>query len=58
MQRARGGTPTINISVPTRYLHNHNGIISRSDVDQAITLVMEVVQRLDGPVVQRLRSFS
>ena len=58
IQRARGGAPAINIAVPTRYLHSHNGIISRSDFDGAVKLVTELVKRLDSDEVARLRSFD
>ncbi|MBI4234032.1 MAG: M42 family metallopeptidase [Chloroflexi bacterium] len=58
MQRAYAGIPTINITVPTRYLHNHNGVISRQDFDGAVALVSEVVRRLDADTVRRLRSFD
>ena len=58
MQRSRGGAPAINIAVPTRYLHSHNGLIARSDVDAAIRLVTEVVRRLDGDTVAALRRFD
>ena len=58
MQRSRGGAPTINISVPTRYLHSHNGIISREDFDRTVELVAGAIQRLDATTVQRLKSFD
>ena len=58
MQRARGGAPTINIAVPTRYLHSHYGVISRRDFDHTVALVTAVVQRLDGDTVERLRRFD
>ena len=58
MQRSRSGIPTINIAVPTRYLHSHNGIISRSDFDQAVELVSEVVRRLNEETVEGLKSFD
>lgn len=58
MQRSRGGAPTINIAVPTRYLHSHYGIISRQDFDRTLELVAAVVQRLDAATVQRLKSFD
>ncbi|MEI6136499.1 MAG: M42 family metallopeptidase [Chloroflexota bacterium] len=58
MQRARGGAPAINIAVPTRYLHSHNGVISRFDVDTTIHLVTEVVRRLDAEAIAGLRDFS
>ena len=58
MQRSRGGAPTINIAVPTRYLHSHYGIISRQDFDNTLELVVAVVQRLDATTVQHLKSFD
>lgn len=58
MQRAHGGAPTVNIVVPTRYLHSHNGVIARSDVEQTIQLVTELVRRLDESAVTSLRDFS
>ena len=58
MQRAHGGTPTVNIAVPVRYLHSHNGIVSRSDFDRAVDLVAAVVQRLDSATVERIKSFD
>ena len=58
MQRSRAGAPTINIAVPTRYLHAHNGIISRHDFAATVRLVTEVVRRLDADTVDQLRSFE
>jgi endoglucanase len=58
MQRSRSGTPTINIAVPVRYLHSHNGVISRRDFDRAVELVVAVVRRLDARTVQQLKSFD
>ncbi len=58
MQRVYGGAPSINITVPTRYLHNHNGVIHRDDFDRAVELVTEVIRRLDRATVERLKSFD
>jgi endoglucanase len=58
MQRSHSGAPAINISVPVRYLHSHNGVIHRSDFDRAVALVKEVVRRLDGPTVASLKRFD
>lgn len=58
MQRAYAGIPAINITVPTRYLHNHNGLIHRDDFDRVVELVTEVVRRLDRAAVKRLKSFE
>ena len=58
MQRVYGGAPSINITVPTRYLHNHNGVLHRDDFDRAVDLVTEVIRRLDRATVERLKSFD
>jgi endoglucanase len=57
MQRSFGGAPVVNISVPVRYLHTHNGIIHRRDIDQTIELVSKLVQKLDQATVESIRSF-
>lgn len=58
MQRARAGAPSINIAVPTRYLHSHHGIVARDDILNAAKLVAAVVRRLDSGTVERLRAFD
>jgi len=58
MQQAYAGAPVINITVPTRYLHSHNSVISRDDYLGAIRLVAEVVHRLDEERVAQLRHFD
>lgn len=58
IQRYDTGRPTVNITVPTRYLHSHTGIIQRSDFDQAVELLLEVLQRLDADTVAELSSFA
>ena len=58
MQRAYGGAPVVNLTVPTRYLHNHNGVIHRDDFDRAVELVTELVRRLDRAAVDRIKSFE
>ena len=58
MQRSRSGAPSINIAVPTRYLHSHNSILSRQDFDRTVDLVEAVIRKLDGDTVRELRSFD
>lgn len=58
MQRTRGGAPSINIAVPTRYLHSHNGIINRRDFDYAVDLVSSVIFKLDAKTVDYLKAFD
>jgi len=52
------GRPSVNMTVPTRYLHAHTGIIQRSDFDQAVELLIQVLTRLDRTTVMELASFD
>ena len=57
IQRYDTGRPSVNMTVPTRYLHAHTGIIQRSDFDGAVELLIEVLRRLDRETVEDLASF-
>lgn len=50
------GVPSIVLSVPTRYIHSHNGIIHRQDYEAAVQLVFELIKRLDNKKIQELLS--
>jgi endoglucanase len=50
----QAGVPSLVIGVPTRYIHSHIGIIHRSDYDNAVKLVAEVVKVLDKKKVASL----
>ncbi len=58
IQRYDTGRPSVNITVPTRYLHGHTGIIQRSDFDQAVELLLQSLLRLDADTVTELSSFA
>jgi endoglucanase len=58
MQSFAGGAPTVNLVVPARYTHAHNGIVNRRDFDQMVELVVALLQRLDAATVARLRDFT
>ena len=58
IQRFDSGRPSVNITVPTRYLHSHTSIIQRSDFDQAVELLIQVLTRLDAATVRELASFG
>jgi putative aminopeptidase FrvX len=58
VQRFDTGRPSVNITVPTRYLHGHTGIIQRSDFDGAVDLLIQVLTRLDAARVGQLASFA
>ena len=58
IQRANGGAPTVNLVVPVRYTHAHNGVMNRADFDRLVDLTVAVIRRLDAPTVSRLRDFT
>jgi putative aminopeptidase FrvX len=58
IQRSNGGVPTVNLVVPIRYTHAHNGIMNRRDFDQMVDLLVALLQKLDGPTVDRVRDFT
>lgn len=49
---SRTGVPTIYIGAPTRYIHAHNGIMNRTDYDNTVKLIVEVIKKLDKKTVQ------
>jgi endoglucanase len=57
IQKYDSGRPAVNMTVPTRYLHSHTGIIDRGDFDGAVKLLVAVLQRLDKETVEELSSF-
>ena len=48
------GVPTVVICVPARHIHSHSSIIHRTDYDQAVKLLVEVITRLDRKQVEEL----
>ena len=58
IQVTSGGVPTVNLVVPARYTHAHNGIIDRADFDRTVDLVVALIQRLDAKTVADLRDFA
>ncbi len=58
MQESGTGAPTLNVVVPVRYTHAHNGIVNRGDFDKTVDLMVDLLQKLDGPTVERIRDFA
>jgi len=58
IQTVNGGAPTVNLVVPARYTHVHNGIINRRDFDGMVELVVALVKRLDARTVEQLKDFT
>ena len=58
MQTAGGGAPTVNLVVPVRYTHSHNGIVNRKDFDRAVELLVGMLEGMDAKTVEELRSYA
>ncbi len=58
MQTANEGAPTINLVVPVRYTHAHNGVMNRQDFDQLVDLVVAMLVQMDAKTVTELRDFT
>ena len=58
LQKSTGGVPTVNLVVPIRYTHSHNGIMNRRDFDQMVDLLVALLQKLDAAAVARIRDFT
>ncbi|MEM2111011.1 MAG: M42 family metallopeptidase [Candidatus Bathyarchaeia archaeon] len=48
----RAGCPSVVLTVPTRHIHSHVGLLSLEDVENAVKLVVELVKRLDKKTVE------
>ena len=48
----KAGCPTIVITVPTRHIHSHVGMLSLKDTENAIRLVIELLKKLDKKTVE------
>jgi endoglucanase len=51
---SRLGVPSIVIGPPVRYIHSHNGILNRTDYDNTVKLVCELIKKLDLKTVESL----
>ncbi len=58
IQKTLGGVPTVNLVVPVRYTHSHNGIMNRRDFDQMVELLVAMLQKLDAAAVAKIRDFT
>jgi putative aminopeptidase FrvX len=58
IQKSNGGVPTVNMVVPVRYTHSHNGIMNRGDFDHMVDLLVAILQGLDAKAVANLRDFT
>jgi len=49
---SRLGVPTVYLGAPVRYIHAHNGIMNRTDYDNTVRLIVEVIKKLDRKTVK------
>ncbi|MBS7619178.1 M42 family metallopeptidase [Candidatus Bathyarchaeota archaeon] len=53
----KSGCPAAVITVPTRHIHSHVGLLSLRDTENAIRLTIELIKRLDLKIVEEFTSF-
>lgn len=53
----KSGCPAAVITVPTRHIHSHVGLLSLKDTENAIRLTIELIKRLDLKTVEEFTSF-
>lgn len=58
IQQSNGGVPTVNLVVPVRYTHSHNGVMDRADFDRMVDLVVALIQKIDARTAAKLRDFT
>jgi putative aminopeptidase FrvX len=58
LQKSASGIPAVNIGIPTRYGHSQSGVIDRADFDNAVKLIVQMVQRLSASEVKAIRDFD
>jgi len=57
LQKSAQGIPSINLGLPTRYAHSQLGVMDRSDYDQLLKLVVQMIQKLSAADVRSIREF-
>lgn len=48
------GVPALSITIATRYIHSHAGILHRDDFDNAVKLIVEAIKKLDSETVKEI----
>ncbi|QLK86739.1 M42 family metallopeptidase [Staphylococcus sp. 17KM0847] len=54
IHKSLDGVPSVALSVPLRYMHSNVSVMSKSDYQQAVKLVVEVVKALTDEVVDEI----
>lgn len=48
------GVPSLNISVPARYVHSHASVFNSDDFDKTVELLVKVIKRLDEKAIEEI----
>ncbi|MGM9985654.1 MAG: M42 family metallopeptidase [Bacillaceae bacterium] len=51
---AVNGVPALSIGLATRYIHSHSSILHRDDFEYTVSLIVEVIKRLDRQTVDQI----
>jgi putative aminopeptidase FrvX len=51
---AHKGSPSLAITIATRYIHSHAAMLHRDDYENAVKLIVEVTKRLDRATVDKI----
>ena len=57
LQRFDAGKPAVNLAVAARYLHSHNSMIERRDLDRTVDLLVKLLPLLDARRLTEISSF-
>ena len=55
MHLAHSGAPAMSLCIPSRYIHSHTSMISKSDYENAIKLLTEVIKALDKEAYEKIK---
>tara|TARA_B100000945_G_scaffold42503_1_gene28776 strand:+ start:8919 stop:10019 length:1101 start_codon:yes stop_codon:yes gene_type:complete len=55
-QKSREGIPSINLGIPTRYLHSHNSVIDFNDYKIGIRLANLILDDLSGEKINNIKN--
>lgn len=58
IHKVHDGVITLSISIPTRYIHSHYGIVHRKDYADTVKLLAEFCRRCDANVLTELTNYK
>lgn len=52
---SKSGVPTVCISVATRYIHSHAGMINKKDYEKSVELIVKIIENLDEKALREIK---